>query len=313
MDYRLELLDSGTFEQLTNTICQKLFGMGVVTFAEGKDGGRDGKFTGKAQNYPSTVDNWSGKFIVQAKHTLSPVASCSDSDFETTVGLEIKKIKKLRASGDIDNYMLFTNRKYTGIKGEELCKRIISETGINNAAILGKETINNQFINPNKDIIRQYGLDKHYIPFDFSDTEIKEIIESFKTQLPRLSAGLKQKVKQVKYDYDRIKIEEKNIKNNLGNEYYENEILSSSLMDFQTIGDFLSSPNNEEIKDMYFDVASELSQVITIKRNNFDAFEEVFFFIYKFICDGDTKIKGGKRHVTTFLHYMYFECLIGKK
>ena len=120
MDYRLELSDDNKFEDLVNTICQKILGTGVISFSPGKDGGRDGKFTGTAQNYPDNVKPWSGKFIIQAKHTSNPIASCSDSDFEKIVKEEIIKIKKLKDSGDIDCYMLFTNRKYTGEKGENL-------------------------------------------------------------------------------------------------------------------------------------------------------------------------------------------------
>lgn len=314
MDYRLELLNSSVFENLVNTICQELLGTGVITFAPGKDGGRDGKFTGKAQNYPSSVDNWNGKFIIQAKHTLNPVASCSDTDFETQIiNKEIPKLISLKANGDIDHYLLFTNRKYSGVKGEELTKKIISSTNITNSVIIGKEVMNDQYINPNKSIVRQYDLDKHHIPFDFSDQEISNIILELKAQIPKIEATLKNEVDRVKYDYDKITIEEKNIKNSLGDEYYKNEILSRSLMDFDKIQIFLGNPQNESIKETYFDIASELSQIITIKRENFNAFEEIFLFIYKYVNDGNTTLIGAKRHVSTLLHYMYFECLIGKK
>lgn len=313
MDYRLELLDDAKFENLVNAICQKLLGMGVVSFAPGKDGGRDGKFIGTAQKYPDTTNPWSGKFIIQAKHTANPVASCSDSSFETIVNDEIKKIKELKASGDIDCYMLFTNRKYTGVVGESLLKKIITETSVSNCVILGKETINNQYLNPNRDLVKQFDLDKHHIPFDFSDDEIKDIILNFKSQLSVIEAELKAKVDAVKFDFDAIKIEEKNKKNDLGEEYYKNEILSRSLMDFEKIERFLQDPKNEDIKEVYFDIASELSSLITIKRDNFHSFEEVFVFIYQRVCDGDARLKGSKRHVYTLLHFMYFSCLVGLK
>jgi len=313
MDYRLELLDEATFEDLINTISQRILGNGIVVFSPGKDGGRDGKFTGVAQNYPSKIDNWKGIFVIQAKHSLSPISSCSDKDFEKIVKDEIVKIKKLKAIGEIDNYMLFTNRKYSGVKGEELCRKIIQETGISNAVIIGKEVINNQFLNANKDIVRSYKLDQHHIPFEFSDEEIKEIILTFKQQLPSMSVDIQDEVEKLKYDYSHIEKDQKNEKNLLSESYYKNEILSKSLMDFDKIGEFLNNPINSELKDYYFDTANELSQMITLRRDNFTAFEELFVFIYKLICDGAVDLKGSKRHVTTFLHYMYFECLIGKK
>ena len=94
MDYRLELLSDSTFENLVNRVCQEILGTGVISFSSGKDGGRDGKFTGTANKFPSEKSSWKGKFIIQAKHTENPIASCSDNDFNTIIDKEIKKIKQ---------------------------------------------------------------------------------------------------------------------------------------------------------------------------------------------------------------------------
>ena len=83
MRYPLYNLDDKEFEQLVALICEHILGIGTIVFADGKDGGRDAKFTGKANKYPSEREPWSGKFIIQAKHTSKPVASCSDSNFQT--------------------------------------------------------------------------------------------------------------------------------------------------------------------------------------------------------------------------------------
>ena len=313
MDYRLEEINDIKFEELINTICQKILGIGVITFAEGKDGGRDGKFDGTAENYPSKVDSWKGKFIIQAKHTSNPNASCSDSDFEKLINIEIPKIKILKNEGEIDNYLIFTNRKYTGIKGERLLKKIKKETGLKNIAIIGKENINNLYLNQNRDIVKLFQLDKHHIPFDFSDEEIKDIIIEFKKQLPKISDEVKAKVSDVKYDFNDIEKDIKNQKNFLSLEYYQNEILSKSLMDFDKIKYFLEDEINSDFKDYYYDIASELSGMITLRRDNFDAFEEVIIFIYQKITDGSNELKGSKIHIKTLLHYMYMNCEIGLK
>ncbi len=313
MDYKLETIDNSQFEQLINDICQRILGVGVIAFSQGTDGGRDGKFIGIAQHYVSDTDRWSGTFVIQAKHTTSPISSCSDSDFETIVDKEIIKIKKLKASNEIDNYLLFTNRKYSGVKGERLTNKIISETGVQNVAIIGKETINDLYLNPNKDIVKLHRLDLNHIPFNFSDEEIREIILAFKKQLPTIGSDIKSESDKLRYDYTHIEKDKKNEKNGLTEDYYLNEIKSKSLMEFDTIEKFLYNPINEDLKDIYFDTAHELNQIITLKRNNFDAFEELFLYIYQLVCDGSVSLKGGKRHVTTFLHYMYIECLIGKK
>ena len=313
MDYHLHNLHSSEFEHLVNVICQEILGTGVVTFSEGKDGGRDGRFTGDAQNYPSSNSSWSGKFIIQAKHTSNPIASCSDSEFEGLVEKEIVKIKKLKEEGDIDNYLLFTNRKYSAIKGEQLCKQIIDDTGVSNVAIVGKETLNNQYLNSNKAIVRQFNLHQVHIPFDFSDEEIRDIILAFKEQLPSVEDSIQSKSNELKYDFSHIEKDDKNNKNKLSEEYYQQHILGNSLMEFDKIESFLKDPVNEELKNYYYDTANELNEMISLKREDFDAFEELFVYIYQLITNGVSSLKGAKRHITTFLHYMYVECLIGKK
>lgn len=314
MKYRLEFLSPDAFEEMVNTICQKILGTGVISFSKGKDGGKDGKFTGTANNFPSDSDNWSGKFIIQAKHTENPIASCSDSNFEKKIiPEEIEKLKKLKANGDLDNYLLFTNRKFTGVKGESLTKKIRTEVGIDNVEIIGIETINS-YLSSNKNIVNQYGLNKYSIPFDFSDEEIKQLIIEFKKQLPDIEDDIKEEVARVKYDYEKISIALKNEKNQLGETYYTEVILSNSLQYFDKIDTFLENPINKDLKDYYFDIVDELRDLIIVKREDFGAFEKIFVFIYKSVCESnDSRLKGKKRYVNTFLHYMYHTCSIGLK
>ncbi|WP_143961213.1 ABC-three component system protein [Litoribacter populi] len=315
MDYRLELLDSKTFERLVNSICQELLGIGVVSFSEGKDGGRDGKFEGEAKNFPSTTSsNWKGKFIIQAKHTTNPIASCGDSDFSNhIISKEIPKLKKLKENGEVECYLLFTNRKYPAITGEKLTQKLVYETGIQNVTIIGKETLNDHYINPNKKLIRLYNLDLFHIPFDFSDEEIKDLILGFKEQLSNFPEEFGQNPNTLKYDFDLVQIKKKNKRNNLGREYFEDNIQGRSSMDFDKIQRFLENPINEEYKEVYFDIAAEINEMISLKRSNFGSFEEILVFLYKKICDGESTLRGTKRHVSTLLHYMYVECLIGKR
>lgn len=312
MDYRLEMLSEDIFERLVNRICQNILGMGVITFAKGKDGGRDGRFTGKAEKFPSTGETWTGKFIIQAKHTNNPIASCSDKDFEGIVNGEIEKIKILKVNNEIDCYLLFTNRKFTGVKGEELRSKIKTDTELEKVEIIGKETINDQFLNSNRDIVSDFQLNLLHIPFEFSEYEIKNIIAELRENLGEISPDIRQQVERIKTDYERIGLDEKNQKNALSKEYYENQILASSLQDFDKINSFLSDPRNEDLKEQFFDIVTELSNLIQLQRDNFLAFEEIFIFIYKKICDGSKDIRG-KRHIFTLLHFMYCECYIGLK
>src|SRR5476649_1841038 len=104
-------LSTDEFEELTRHICMKILGTGTIAFAEGKDGGRDGTFEGTAQSFPSTASPLKGKFIIQAKNTTNPVASCSDTYFSKLLDDEIPKLRKLVENGELDNYFVFSNRR----------------------------------------------------------------------------------------------------------------------------------------------------------------------------------------------------------
>ena len=75
MKYAYEDLGDDQFEELVVLLCRRLLGMGTQGFAKGIDGGRDGKFVGKAQLIPSMIAPWEGIVIVQAKHTRQPALS----------------------------------------------------------------------------------------------------------------------------------------------------------------------------------------------------------------------------------------------
>ena len=95
MKYPLNELSDDEFEALVASICEEILGTGTIIFSTGKDGGRDAKFTGTSNSFPSITAPWSGKFIIQAKHTVKIDASCSDSEFNAKLKLEVDRIKKL--------------------------------------------------------------------------------------------------------------------------------------------------------------------------------------------------------------------------
>lgn len=310
-------IDPDSFEELVNAICQEILGLGIFSFTKGPDGGKDGRFTGSANNYPSSQNPWNGKMIIQAKHTALAGATCSSGEFFTNlssvVNKEIDRLVKLKKAEGLDYYLLFTNRKYTGKNDADIIKKISSGIGLpeSNIAIIGIETINS-LLNRHPEIARRYNLRKHYIPFDFSDQDIKALIIKFHNSLSD-QTELKDKVEEVKRDYTKIPTAKKNSKNALGEEYYTNNILGESLSHFSKIDNFLSAPINSKIKDLYYDIVSDLREIIQIKREDFDAFEHIFRYISDFVCQGAEELTGKKRYVTIFLHYMYINCSIGLK
>ncbi len=128
-DYLLHTLSPGDFEELVVKICHEILGLGTISFSSGPDGGRDAYFDGTAQRFPSKADPWTGKFVIQAKHTERADASCSESDFSRIVRDETPKVEALRLAAGCDNYLLFTNRKLGAPKEKEIASDLRKKTG----------------------------------------------------------------------------------------------------------------------------------------------------------------------------------------
>lgn len=298
--YHLEEMYDGDFENLSNAICSKVLGVGVISFAPGKDGGKDGRFSGKANNFPSNDDSWEGNFIIQSKHTSNPMASMSDSDFSGIVNKEIEALKKIN---DIDCYILFTNRKHTGIKGDSLIHLIKNETKIKNVEIIGKETIFG-YLRDNPEIVRIFDLENLKDPLRINSEDIIEVIEAFKNEKENID------MIQIKKNIKPFNLESKNSANNLSQIYYKNLILKKSQLEFDTIKDFLGNPKHNDFLEAYNDISEELQGVLLTFPDKFEEFSEVFEYYYKHVLDKYPKMKN-KRLVRVFLHYMYCNCDIG--
>lgn len=141
MKYAYENMSNDQFEKLIVILCQNLFGVATQGFAKGPDGGRDAKFVGTAEIFPSKATPWSGTTIIQAKHTNGLNRSFSEHDFfsassnKTVIGVEIPRIKNLRKNKQIDNYILFANRRLTGDTESQICKSIAEECSIAESSI----------------------------------------------------------------------------------------------------------------------------------------------------------------------------------
>ncbi|MBR5983983.1 MAG: hypothetical protein IK025_09755 [Bacteroidales bacterium] len=306
MKYPLYDQNENDFENLVTLICKKILGEGVIPFAKGRDGGKDGRFSGTANCFPSKNSPWKGNIIIQAKHTDKIQASCSDYDFKTKiVGDEIEKIKKLKSNGEIDYYLLFTNRKLPGDADSKIVNRIKEETGVENN-IIAEEKIQ-QYLVQFPDVAKMAGLDKLLMPLEFDDSDIHDVVLSIKEALETdyLSNSI--------VDFSKIDLPEKNRLNNLSEEYFGN-VISRDFSLFRNIQDFLSEPINAEIRDWYDDAVAELNSKITIYRDRFGGFENVIDYIYNYVLHHNSNdLKGKKRLVRVLLHYMYCNCDIGKK
>lgn len=301
--YPLYDSDETTFEKLTALICEEILGTGVIVFSDGKDGGRDAKFTGRANNFPSETAPWKGKFIIQAKHTSSPIASCVDTSFKAILRKELPKLKKLKEADKVDFYLLFTNRKLSGLEDPKIEDLIDKETGVTNC-ILGDERIQ-LWLTKYPQIVRTLNLNKLLFPLEFYEQDLQQIIITFS------KVKKKHPLKNIQTDLHRISLKEKNRLNQLGKTYFDN-MVKKSYADFEAIKDFLVNPENATYKEMYDNTVSDLQAEIMFHRDNYYAFEDIFYHLKKLILDETNQnLLNSRRLINVFLHYMYFNCDIG--
>ena len=308
VNYPLYNLTDKELENLSALICERILGTGVIVFSDGKDGGRDAKFTGTANNFPSEASPWAGKIIIQAKHTTTPTASCSDSSFKTILKKEVKSIKKLNDDKKIDFYIIFTNRKLSGLQDPKIEDFIDEKIGVP-SCIIGLERIQ-LWLKEYPEIPKALELNKLLMPLDFYEQDIQNLVVAFSASLTSTS---KKKIKGICKELTRIPIEEKNSINNLGKEYFDNVLIKSTSY-FNEIKLFLEDPKNDDYKLMYENTVDDLQEEIVIKRNEYAAFEEILSHLYKIILDSkNNALMKNRKNIRVFLHYMYFNCDIGLK
>lgn len=294
------------FEKLVVLICGKILGTGIINFSTGPDGGRDGKFTGKAQNFPSKTSPWQGKFIIQAKHTEKPNARCSDYDFKKILKEEVnQRLKKLIEDKELDYYLLFTNRRLSGITDAKITDSIESNLDIENC-LIGDEKIQ-LWLKEYPEISKVLDLNKLFIPFEFYEKDLKEIVIKFSEMKEDLGKTLKRKQDQLKYIDKTVK----NELNNLSKEYFE-FIKRNSLAYFHKIEAFLKDPVNKKYKTFYNNTVSDLNETVIVRRDEYHEFDEVLKEIYDYVMTHNSaELKDNRKLVRIFLHYMYWHCDIG--
>jgi hypothetical protein len=301
--YPLNYLYYSEFEELVVLICDRILGSGTSKFSTGKDGGRDAFFSGRANRFPSETKPWEGKFIIQAKHTGKVNASCSDSDFSTILKEEVNRnVFKFQDNGKADYYLLFTNRKLSGLKDEQISDFLDIELNIPNR-IFGEERIQ-LWLRDYPDIAKKLNLNRLFIPLKFYEKDLKDVIVTFAKRQDEIS---KQAEKALQY----TNMEKKNQLNQVSEEYFK-YMQSHSLKHFTKIGNFLKDPRNKHYKNMYKNTVADLKSKIIINRNDFGKFDELFDEIYEEVFSkNQSELKDIRRLIWVFLHYMYFCCDIG--
>lgn len=310
-EYPYENLSDEEFEDLVIRICKEVLGIGCKTFSAGKDSAKDSWFTGKAQYFPSTTEPWEGVFCIQAKHTKVVNASCSDNGFSVnktcTLNKEITRLKKIIEIDPFDNYLIFTNRKLSGYAYPKIVKMLQQGLGLGNAEIIGREQINT-YLTDYPHIADHFGLHRFIAPLRFYESDLRDMILIFSESITEITDDAKDYIKS----FAVTEKEHKNELNNLSKEYFD-FMKNHSLQYFKDIESFLRDPKNDDYQKMYSNTVSDLQEVITIERANFNQFEHIIKHLCDRVISNHKQVLNDKRSIVrVFIHFMYFNCDIGR-
>ena len=314
MKYAYEDMNEDQFERLVVCICRYLLGIGVQGFAKGPDGGRDAKFVGTAEQHPSKAAPWVGTTIIQAKHTTGYNKNFSEGDFysktsqKTTVGEEVPRIKKLRAKGQLDHYMLVSNRRLAGNAESEIRQHIAKECAIPEVSItlIGVEQLE-LLLKYFPDAAKAADLDPIDSPLIVSPDDLAEVVQAFARQRENIVAILDAP------PTDRITYEDKNKLNNMTPEYAKAQS-RKYLKETAQIKAFLAAPENYELLQLYESVVDEFQLTIISKRRHYQTFDDVMEHLKDLLFSRDPVLRQHAHKPLTrlVLFYMYFNCDIGE-
>ncbi len=313
MYYPLADLSTEFFEGLVVNICTQILGIGIKSFTKGKDGGKDAFFEGVAENYPSKAGPLKGKFVIQAKHTSILNASFSDASFSSfdrassDLNIEIPKIKRLFESKQLDHYLLFSNRKLTGIQDQVIKEQITSKTGVQSVHLFSLDDIN---IYLKKYAELTDGLSAYYTPLQMLPNDLAEIVISFHKHREVFST-VNSNSKSNSNSLEPISIKAKNEINNLTDAYFK--LIKKHAKDFDNIEEFLNEPSNEKLSQQYIDTIEELNSQIVAYKDNFDSFDKILEQVLTAFYNKDVDLKKNKQLTRTFLYFMYWKCDVGEK
>lgn len=313
MKYAYEDLSDDQYEQLVVFICQELLGISVQGFAKGPDGGRDAKFVGTADLFPSKSSPWVGTVIIQAKHTNGYNKHFSEPDFYSTVGessvlhKEIPRIKKLRQANQLDHYMLFANRRLAGNAETEIRAYLSKECNIPESSIsLIDVDLLETWLKTFPKVAERAGLDPVDSPLIVSPDDLSDVVHALADQ----------QAKGVDTEDDpptpRIPYSDKNKINNMSDDYAAT-LRKRYLKETAQIQSFLSAPENIQILQLYENVVDEFQLKIIAKRKDYQDFDSVMNYLVDLLFARDPVLKKHKRLTRIMLFYMYWNCDIGSE
>ena len=315
MNFVSLITNDADFEVFAVACCAKILGRGVVGFSKGPDGGRDGLFSGTANDFPSAAKPWKTEgskiVVIQAKHTQKLNLTTGLKDFRDIIEGELPKLKKMVEEGKIGFYLLITNRKETGKPYSTLIDLIHQETGLpyENIAILGREYLD-RLISSYPEIIREAGLE-HLIEVYaelLTTSHIADVIRKCKL----LVALTNSQTQDDNSLLERCDLATKNEKNNASPNFAE------IMMDYfdpyiKQIDDVLRNPENSALKEDYKDLVLDNKAKLEALYSDNYINRRLEDLISHFVESEKSHGKDFEKRVRVLVYYMYWNCDIGRK
>lgn len=311
MAYPWEDLDDAQFERVVVEMARDLFGAGVQSFTTGKDGGRDARFHGVAERFPSSQEPWSGLTIFQAKHTNGINAHFHDrafsgTDNESVLAQEMPRIKRLVNEDGASNYFLVANRRLGSITNEKLINWIASETGLERHSIFlaGVEYLD-EMTHYLPNFMGRARIHPLVGPLLVSSHDLAEVILAIAEEFEVMPDDLPAPV------VDRVSYDEKNNINGMSAEFAK-KLLDLYLQYTRSIENFLASPANAESLELYESVVEEFQLKIIAKHDFSQPFDNLFNYLVDLLFSRDGVLSAKKRLTRAVVFYMYWHCDIGR-
>lgn len=297
------------FQELVWSVCVHLLGPATQKFSSGKDGGRDAKFCGTAACMPSKEAPYTGHFIVQAKHSENPIAKLSDKDFSaaapsSVVSTELARVRRLVEAGQLDHYIIFTNRRAGGEACASIEQRLIRETGVKTATVYGIEAIDG-FLRQFPKALKLAGIEPWDRPLRVTPDQLADVILALRTHI---SAS---KTVCATPRFNRVAFEKKNGCNDLSPEFADT-IRRDFFQQFGAIRTFLARPANRDLREKYENAAIDFNAEIIERRRKkapMDALLNDLVHRLKF-RDGD--LSRNPRLTRAVVYFMYWSCDVGQ-
>jgi hypothetical protein len=254
---------------------------------------------------------WVGVTVVQAKHTNATNVHFSDAEFggdaeSSVITKEIVRIKALVDEGEVDNYILFANRRLGGVTAAKITKRIAEETGLGRESVhlAGTEFLG-ELMHAHPDLVRLARIDPLDGPLLASSQEIAEVILAIKTELEVVGKGTPAAV------VDRVSYRSKNEINNMSPQFAE-QLSKRYLLYTRRIEDFLADPANADALANYEAAVEDFQLKIVASRSDFQSFDDVFNYLVDLLIKRDGVLASNRRMLRAMVFYMYWHCDIGE-